>query len=64
MPLLKTKWEIQNFDIGKYIIQLECYFYSHVNGQRQTGLEKETSSTSPVTMVHMMHILFMFLQFL
>ena len=43
---------------GKYIIQLNGYFYIHVSGQRQTGLEKRTSSTSPGTMVHVMHVLF------
>ena len=25
---------------GKYIIQLYGYFYVHVSGQRQTGLER------------------------
>ena len=45
---------------GKFIIQLNGYFYMyiHVSGQRQTGLEKITSSTSPGTMVHVMHALF------
>ena len=42
---------------GNYI-QLNGYFYIHVSGQRQTGLEKRTSSMSPGTMVHVMHMLF------
>ena len=44
---------------GKYIIQLNGYFYIHVSGQQQTGLEKITCSTSPGTMMHVMHVLFM-----
>ena len=38
-------------------MQLDGYFYVHVPGQRQTGLEKN-SSMSPGTMVHEMHVLF------
>ena len=44
----------------KYIIQLYGYFYVQVSGQRQTGLERSNSSTSPGTMVHVKHELFMF----
>ena len=40
------------------LIQLTGYFTIHVSGQRQTGLEKNTSSTSPGNMVHVMHVLF------
>ena len=40
------------------MIQLDGYFCIHVSGQRQTGLEKNTSSTSPGTMIHVMHVLF------
>ena len=43
---------------GKYIIQLDGYFCIHVSGQRQTGLEKNTSFTSPGTKVKVMHVLF------
>ena len=49
---------------GKYIIQLNGYFYVHVSGQRQTGLERLNSSTSPKTMMHVMQVLYVFLQFL
>ena len=31
---------------GKYIIQLSGYWYVHVSGQRQTGLERLNSYTS------------------
>ena len=48
---------------GKYIIQLDGYFYHHVSGQRQTGLERKISSTSPGTMVHVMHLLFVVFTF-
>ena len=42
---------------GKYIIQLDDYFCVHVSCQRQTGFEKNTSFTSPRTMVHAIHVL-------
>ena len=45
---------------GKYIIQLDGYFYVHVSGQRGSGMEKKISSTIPGTMVHVMHVLFVF----
>ena len=45
---------------GKYTIQLDGYFCNHVSGQRWTGLEKNNSSTIPGTMVHEMHVLFVF----
>ena len=45
---------------GKYIIQLFGYCYVHVSGQRQACLERKTSYTSPGTMVHVMHVHFMF----
>ena len=44
---------------GKYTIHLDGYF-CNVSGQQRTGLEKHTSSTSPGTMVHVMHVLFVF----
>ena len=44
--------------LGKYKTQLDGYFCIHVCGQRQTGLEKNTSFTIPETMVHVMHVLF------
>ena len=40
------------------MIQFDSYFCIHVFGQRQTGLVKNTSSTSPGTVVHVMHVLF------
>ena len=43
---------------GKYKILLDGYFYIHVSGQLQTGLEKLNSSASPTTMVHVMHMPF------
>ena len=46
--------------LGKYMIQLDSYIYVHLSGQRQTGLEENTSSTSLGTMVHVMHVLFVF----
>ena len=42
------------------MIQLDCYFCIHLSGQPQTGFEENTSSTSPGTMVHVMHVLFVF----
>ena len=42
------------------MIQLDCYFCIHLSGQLQTGFEENTSSTSPGTMVHVMHVLFVF----
>ena len=42
------------------MIQFDGYFCIHLSGQWQTGLEKNTSSTSPGTMVHVMHMLFEF----
>ena len=42
------------------MIKLDGYFCIHVSGQWQTGLEKNTSSTSPGTMVHVIHVLFVF----
>ena len=40
------------------MIQLDGYFYVHVNGQRHTGLETKISSASPVTMVNVIQVLF------
>ena len=45
---------------GKYIIQLDGYFCIYVSDQPWTGLEKNTSFTSPGAMVHVMHVLFVF----
>ena len=42
------------------MIQVDGYFCIHLSGQRQTGLERNTGSTSPETMVHVMHVLFVF----
>ena len=42
------------------MIQFDGYFCIHLSGQRQTDLEKKNSSTSPGTMVHVMHILLCF----
>ena len=55
-------YQYQNLDkFGKYIIQLDDYFFIHVSGQRQTDLEKNTSTMSPGTMmVHVMHVLSVF----
>ena len=47
-------------DFGKYIIQLFGYCYVHMSGQRQAGLERYNSYTSPGSMVHVMHVHFMF----
>ena len=57
-------YKYQNFDILENsisIIQLNGYVCIHLSGQLQTGLEKNTSFTSPGTMVHVMHVLFVFL---
>ena len=43
LPVFKFRY------FGKYIIQLYDYFYVHVSGQRQTGLERLNSFTSPGT---------------
>ena len=52
-------YQYQNIDILENIqIQLDGYFCIHVSGRRQTGVEKNTSSTSAETMVHVMHVLF------
>ena len=62
---VNEKLPVSNFRyFGKYIIQLFGYCYVHVSGQRQAGLERYNSYTSPGTMVHVMHVHFMFLQFL
>ena len=42
------------------MIQLDCFFCIHFSGQPQTGFEKNTSSTILGTVVHMMHVLFVF----
>ena len=42
------------------MIQLDSYFCIHVSGQWQTGSKKNTSYKSPETMVHVMHVLFVF----
>ena len=54
LPALKFQY------FGKYIIQLFGYCYVHVSGQRRTVLERLNSSTSPGTMVLVMHVHFMF----
>ena len=54
LPVSKSRY------FEKYIIQLNGYFCIQVSGQQQTGLGKNTSSTSPGTMVHVMHVLFVF----
>ena len=43
---------------GKYVIQLDGYFYIHVSGQRQIGVENIGSSTRPGTMVHVLFVVF------
>ena len=52
LPLSKFRY------FGKYLIQRDDYLCIHVSGQRRTGLEKNTSFTSPGTIVHVMHVLF------
>ena len=42
------------------MIQIGIYICIHVSGLRQTGLEENTSFTSPGTLVHVMHVLFVF----
>ena len=42
------------------MIQLDSYICIHVSDQLQTGLKKNTSFTSPETMVHVIHMLFVF----
>ena len=54
LPVLKFQY------FRKYTIQPNGYFCNHVSGQWQTGLEKNASSTSTGTMVHVMHVLFVF----
>ena len=54
LPVLKFRY------FRKYTIQLDGYFCNHVSGQRRTGLEKNTISTRPGTMVHVMHVLYVF----
>ena len=44
-------------------MQLNGYLCNYVSGQRPTDLEKKNSSTSPGTMVHVMHVLFVVLFF-
>ena len=39
-------------------MQRDGYFCIHVSGQRQTGLEKNTSITSPRTMIHVLFVFF------
>ena len=45
---------------GKYVIQLFGCYYVDVFGQRQAGLERKNSHTSPWIMMHVMHVHFMF----
>ena len=45
---------------GKYIIQLFGYCYVRVSGQRQAGLERKKSYTTPGTILHVMHVHFIF----
>ena len=52
LPVLKFRY------FGKYTIQPDHFFGNHVSGQRRTGSEKNTSCTSPGTMVHVMDVLF------
>ena len=40
------------------MIQVDVYFGISISCQNQTGLEKNTSSTSPGTIVHVMHVFF------
>ena len=58
LPVFKFRY------VGKYLIKLDGvldgYYYVHVSGQQHTGLEKNTSSTSLGTMMHMMPVLFVF----
>ena len=42
------------------MIQIGICICIYVSGQRQTGLEKNTSFTSPGTLLHVMHVLFVF----
>ena len=42
------------------MIQIGIYIGIHVSSHRQTGLEENTSFTSPGTLVHVMHVLFVF----
>ena len=42
------------------MIQLDGYFCIHLSGRRQNSMEKNTSSVSPGTMVHVNHVLFVF----
>ena len=54
-------YQYQNCDIlEKYVIQLDGYFCIHPSCQLQTVLEKNTSSTSPGTIVHGMQVLLLF----
>ena len=46
------------------MIQLDGYFCINLSGEHHTGLEKNTTSTSPGTMVHVMHVQFVVSQFL
>ena len=46
------------------MIQLDGYFCINLSGQQHTDLEKNTSSTSPGTMVHVMHVQFVVSHFL
>ena len=54
LPVLKFQY------FRKYIKQPYGYFYDYLSRQRQTILERYNSSTSPVTMLHEMHMLIMF----
>ena len=52
-------YQYPNSDIlENIIIKLEGYFYVHFSGQRHIGLETKISATSPGTMVHAIHVLF------
>ena len=53
------RYQYLNFDILENV-QLDGYFYVLVSGQRHTGLETKSSSKSPGTIVHGIHVLFVF----
>ena len=51
-------YQYPNFNILEN--KLDGYFYVHVYGQRHTGFETKICSTSPGTMMHVIHMHFVF----
>ena len=55
LPVLNFRYFEKIYNTAQRLLLQSC------SGQQRTSLEKNTSSTYPGTMVHVMHVLFVFL---